>query len=280
MSAHTTLRVGGKADLFYVTETSGDLIKAIRLARSFGVPVTVIGEGSGVVVGDGGLEGIVVKSRSERIQIKPHRSLTDFFRKPGQKKVEVTIDGGVKASVAKKKLEEKGIETFDDLDEYAGSIAGMVREGLGKEYLKNMSVIDNHGGVKSIQHGKEMKDNVVIEATFLLTEGKKEKKKEKPSAAKRGHGFVVKVFEDLAKEEIEMLGYATNDPAYLIGEILNMKGFRMGRMRVAIQNQNTIENLGGGTAEEYVKLVEEIKNRAREAVGIELTEKVVRLGKF
>ena len=158
------------------------------------------------------------------------------------------MDGGVKAAVARKKLEEKGIKTFDDLDEYAGSIAGMVREGLGKEYLKNMSVIDKHGGVKSVQYGKETKDTVVIDATFLLTEGKKEKKTGNRNVIKRGHGFVGKVFEDLAKEETELLGYVTNDPAYLIGEILNMKGFRVGRMRVALQNQNTIENLGGGTA--------------------------------
>ena len=79
MSAHTTLKVGGEADLFYETETSGDLVKAVRLGRSFGVPVTVIGEGSGVVVGDKGIRGMVVKSSSERIQIRPQSELYGYF---------------------------------------------------------------------------------------------------------------------------------------------------------------------------------------------------------
>lgn len=285
MSAHTTLKVGGEADIFYVTESSGDLVKAVRLARSFGVPLTVIGEGSGVVVSDSGLRGVVVKSCSERIFIKPIRSIKDFFRKSEPKKAEVTIDGGVKMVVAIKKLCEKGVFGLEKLEGYAGSVAGAVKEGVGSEFLKKISVIDSHGGVKSMAPKKKIGDDIVTDATFVLSLENTQKikgkmKKHSLAVKKEGVGEIGKVFKNLAKADAEILGYPTDDPAYLIGEVLNLKGLRVGEMKISTKNSNTLINLGKAKADDYVKMVEEIKRRAREAVGIELEENVVRLGVF
>ena len=61
MARHTSLRVGGPADLLVSPETDAELALVARTAASAGVRVTVLGGGSNVLVGDGGVRGVVVK---------------------------------------------------------------------------------------------------------------------------------------------------------------------------------------------------------------------------
>src|SRR5688500_2109393 len=64
MSLHTTWRIGGPADLLLRAPTADDLIAAARWARDEGMPLTVIGSGSNLLVGDRGIRGLVVLART------------------------------------------------------------------------------------------------------------------------------------------------------------------------------------------------------------------------
>jgi len=275
MSAHTTLGVGGAAEIFYETETSADLVKAVRLSRSFNVPLTIIGNGSGVLVSDKGISGLVIKNSSERIQIKPLKNILDYFRKREIKKAEVIIDSGVSMDFALGKLYTLGLVGLEKYSLIAGSIGAMVSKGECKDLLRKISFIDEHGGVKSVGLDKRQEGSIVTDATFLLSYGKID---EKPKRKSRSGKSIKNVFENLLEDEQQALGYPTNDPGYIIGEILNMKGFKKGKMTIPADSCNEIENLGGGTALDCLNLIEEIKSRARESISIELVEKVVRLG--
>ena len=57
MSRHTTWRIGGPADFLVRAATPDDLIAAMRWARAERLPVHVIGGGSNLLVGDGGIRG-------------------------------------------------------------------------------------------------------------------------------------------------------------------------------------------------------------------------------
>ena len=56
MKKHTTFRIGGDADVF-VTPDISLIPEVIRLAKEHQIPVTVIGNGSNLLVGDGGIRG-------------------------------------------------------------------------------------------------------------------------------------------------------------------------------------------------------------------------------
>ena len=60
MAAHTTFRVGGPADLMYFPRSSAQLQGALAAARKAGVPALVIGNGSNLLVRDGGVRGLVI----------------------------------------------------------------------------------------------------------------------------------------------------------------------------------------------------------------------------
>jgi UDP-N-acetylenolpyruvoylglucosamine reductase len=218
---------------------------------------------------------LVIRNKSERIQIKPQKNIFGFLRKKDVKRVEVVIDSGVGMDKAIERLIVMGIVGLEKYRSFTGTVGAMVNNGEGKEYLKKVSILDEHGGVKSIGGDKKLGKNIVMDATYLLSFGEtnnlgNETEKRKPKG--------VRVFEDIFEDEQLALGYPTRDAGYIVGEILNMKGYKKGKMMISNLDQNYVINKGGGTANEFLEIVEEIKTRAREAIGIELVEKVVRLG--
>ena len=60
MSRHTTFRIGGPADL-YIAPKANQIAGVVKLCRQFGVPFLVIGNGSNLLVGDLGIEGVVLE---------------------------------------------------------------------------------------------------------------------------------------------------------------------------------------------------------------------------
>ncbi|MBR0368174.1 MAG: UDP-N-acetylmuramate dehydrogenase [Clostridia bacterium] len=60
MSRHTTFRVGGPADVMFLPESPEQAVGAIAAARAAGAPVMVIGNGSNLLVKDGGIRGLVI----------------------------------------------------------------------------------------------------------------------------------------------------------------------------------------------------------------------------
>ena len=60
MSRHTTFKVGGPADVLFLPESEEQLIQAIAIAKDAGIPCIVIGNGSNLVVRDGGIRGLVI----------------------------------------------------------------------------------------------------------------------------------------------------------------------------------------------------------------------------
>ena len=60
MWRHTTFRVGGPADVMFLPESPDQAVAAIEAAKAVGVPVMVIGNGSNLLVRDGGIRGLVI----------------------------------------------------------------------------------------------------------------------------------------------------------------------------------------------------------------------------
>jgi UDP-N-acetylmuramate dehydrogenase len=68
LSPLTTFKVGGPADWLVETRTSDEIVEALRFAHLHGVPVTLLGGGSNVLVGDRGVRGLVIRTRGGRIE--------------------------------------------------------------------------------------------------------------------------------------------------------------------------------------------------------------------
>ena len=60
MKKHTSFKIGGEADLFVLPKNGEEAEKAVKIAENCGLPVTVIGNGSNLLVSDYGIEGMVI----------------------------------------------------------------------------------------------------------------------------------------------------------------------------------------------------------------------------
>lgn len=61
MANHTTMKIGGPADLFIEPSSIENLAKAMELIRRYELKWRAIGRGSNLLVSDGGIEGVVIK---------------------------------------------------------------------------------------------------------------------------------------------------------------------------------------------------------------------------
>jgi UDP-N-acetylmuramate dehydrogenase len=77
LAGHTTMRVGGPADLFATVDDLPALVTLVQLARSRGIPHVVIGRGSDLVVSDAGFRGLVILCRAEACRIEDRRLTAD-----------------------------------------------------------------------------------------------------------------------------------------------------------------------------------------------------------
>ena len=60
LAAHTTMRVGGPADVFFLPDSAAQVCRALDVARELGLPALLMGNGSNLIVRDGGVRALVI----------------------------------------------------------------------------------------------------------------------------------------------------------------------------------------------------------------------------
>ena len=146
MKKYTTFRVGGNADILIKVKDVKELMHCIKVADKYYLPVTIIGNGSNILVKDSGISGLVIKIEFDKIEIDKQQEFAI-----------VTVGAGVKLMKLAQDLLNNGISGFEFASGIPGTIGGAVKMNAGA-------------------YGTEMKD--IIIATRCL-EIKKDNKQER-----------------------------------------------------------------------------------------------------
>ena len=131
MKKYTTFRVGGNADILIKVKDVKELMHSIKVADKYYLPVTIIGNGSNILVKDSGISGIVIKIEFDKIEIDKQEEYAI-----------VTVGAGVKLMKLAQDLLNSGISGFEFASGIPGTIGGAVKMNAGA-------------------YGKEMKDIIV-----------------------------------------------------------------------------------------------------------------------
>ena len=83
MDRHTTFRVGGPADFYFEPTKAEELAAILEIARACQLPVTILGNGSNIVVSDSGIRGLVISLGDQMAGIR--RSGDDLIVQAGAK---------------------------------------------------------------------------------------------------------------------------------------------------------------------------------------------------
>ena len=279
MKKHTTFKIGGPAECFIKIKTKEQLKEILVFAKENKIQITILGNGSNVLVLDGGIKGITLTIQIEYLDIKQNNE-----------KYQVYIGGGYKLAKLAQYLLKNGISGFEELSGIPGTIGGAVSMNAGahgkemKDIVQKIKCVDINGNEKEFLNEEAefgyrksiFKGNsyIVTEVELNLQKGNKNEIKEKmdeyakyrkekqpieyPSAGstfKRGKDYIT---------------------AKLIDEA-GLKGYSIGGAVVSTKHSGFIINKGNATAKDVLELEKYIKDTIEDKFGkkIELEIEVV-----
>lgn len=282
MSEHTWLSIGGPADVFLMPQDPLSIRNLMVVLKNEGVPFFTLGGGTNVLVRDGGIEGVVI-------------SLKNFRRmevlKEGDESAELFIEAGVSLQKYVNFCKERGYSGAEGLIGIPGTVGGAICGNAGsfgcemKDSVVSVAIMESSGRLdrykaEGLGFGYRRSDikgtDIVLSANVRLTRQEKEavtrrtdkffsEKKASQPISDRSAGCVFKNPQNTsAGRLIDEAGY---------------KGMRVGGIEVSTLHANFFINRGGGTASEYLALMERVSAGVREKFGIVLEPEIKVVGR-
>ncbi|MDQ3692507.1 MAG: UDP-N-acetylmuramate dehydrogenase [Chloroflexota bacterium] len=290
LSLHTTWRVGGPAEVLVRAPTVADLRAAVAWGVARGLPVTVLGGGSNLLVGDGGIRGLVILARTPGERAEGLVAAEDLGEA-----VRLRIAAQAPLSWTGRYAAERGWSGLDWGVGLPGTIGGATVNNAGahgteqKDHLDRVVVLNNATGdverrpaawleaayrhtiLKVTPHPRPW---TVVEVELVLPKGDSValvpladehadfRKQTQPTGACGGSTFA-------------------NPPGDFAGRLLEaagMKGYRVGGAAFSSKHSNWIVNDQHATAADIRELIATARERIRAEFGIELRQEVEEIG--
>ena len=277
MSRHTTLKLGGPADYLVFPRSAEEIRALFAEAGAYGMPVTVIGHGSNLLVLDGGIRGLVISVSKNMRSIR--REGNSLIAQAG------AMLGSVAAEAA-----EAGLAGLEFASGIPGTVGGAMTMNAGAYGGEMAQVVSRVNGITpegepvslsnaDMQFGYRTSavgwlNFVVTEAVFSLTPGEPEeirarmaelnaKRAEKQPLDQASAGSTFKRPE----------GYYA---AALIDQC-GLKGYAVGGAQVSLKHAGFLIN-NGGTSKDFVELMEKVQEIVGERAGVKLEPEIRILG--
>lgn len=279
MKKHTNFKIGGNADVFVIAKNIEEIKCVIKFSKENNIPLTILGNGSNVLVSDKGIRGIVLQIGLKEIKVEKHENAL------------IEVDAGAMLGALAQILLKQSISGFEFAAGIPGSIGGAIRMNAGayggemKDIVKNVTVLNEKGEINiltneeceiSYRHSRFTNSKeIIIKATLELPFGNEneikakmdeyaQSRKEKqplnlPSAGstfKRGADFIT---------------------AKLIDEC-GLKGYTSGNAQVSTLHAGFVVNLGNATAQDVLSVVSHVKQVVLEKTGKQIELEIELLG--
>ena len=285
----TTFRVGGPADWLFESRTSDEIVTALGLAAAAGVPVTMIGGGSNVLVSDAGVRGLVIRTRGGEI----HQSGEDRLAADAA----VSINGLVRWTINHGCA---GLEAWAGTPgSVGGAIVGNAHFG-GRpidELVTAVRLTSRDGVIADVPHGDlafaydrsrlQRSGEVLLSATFRVSRGEpgalRARARESLAFRKRTQPLDTHnagcVFQNPDPRR-DRVPDGVPPAAGALVDRAGLKGASIGGARVSPAHGNFIVNEGTATAGDIRRLIGHCREVVNERFGVELREEIVYLGEW
>ncbi len=263
MKKHTTFKIGGPAECLIKIENVENLKKILEFANTNKIPITIIGNGSNILVSDKGIKGITLMIKIEKIKIETNKE-----------KVRILLGSGEKLGKLSKIFLENEITGFEEFSGIPGTIGGAIRMNAGaygkemKDIVKKVTCIDYQGKEK-IFTNEEMnfkyRQSILKEQKYIITEVEIELQKgKKEEISKKMQEY------SKSRKEKQPLEYASAGSTFKRGEDFitakliddaGLKGYSIGGAEVSIKHSGFIINKKDATAKDVIKLTTYIQEQ-------------------
>ena len=280
MKNHTTFRVGGPADIF-LTPSAEELPAVLSVCREEQMPVTVIGNGSNLLVGDQGIRGMVIcigfGMRGIRVD--------------GEK---IFLEAGVTLAAAAQQAAKAGLTGLEFASGIPGTFGGAVVMNAGayggemKDVIVSVRVISEDGEILTLSKEEldlSYRHSVIPERGYLVIDGELLLTREKDPDQ------ITERMEELKKKRIEKqpLEYPSagstfkRPEGYFAGKLImdaGLRGFSVGGAAVSEKHCGFVINKGNATAADICALMDEVTRIVKEKYAVTLEPEVKKVGEF
>lgn len=279
MQKHTSIKIGGKADIFIKIETVEQLKHTLKIMKEKKYPFYVIGNGSNLLVKDGGIRGAVLKIAIKEMKMEETEDSVIF-----------EAGAGIPLIQLSQLALEKSVTGLEFACGIPGTLGGAIAMNAGaygcemKDIVYSSDYMDDKGNIKTIsnkEHEFEYRksifmqnEGIIISSILKLQKGTETEIKEKMEENKKAR---------IEKQPIDMPSAGSTFKrgtdfitAKLIDEC-GLKGYQIGGAKVSEKHAGFLINIGNATAEDMLELITYVKEQVKEKFGktIELEIKVI-----
>ncbi|AEH53503.1 UDP-N-acetylmuramate dehydrogenase [Heyndrickxia coagulans] len=277
LSKYTFTKTGGKADILIFPETYEEVQKTVRFASLNGVPYTILGNGSNLIIKDGGIRGIVL--------------ILTKLAKISHTGNDITAQCGAAIIDVSRYALKQNLTGLEFACGIPGSVGGALYMNAGayggeiKDVLKSALVLTKTGKMKrleksdlSFQYRKSSiaeNGEIALEGTFSLKPGDAQEIKAKMDE-------LTSLRESKQPLEYPSCGSVfKRPPGYFAGKLIQdsgLQGKRIGGVEVSTKHAGFMVNVGGGTATDYMNLIKFVQKTVKEKFGVDLETEVKIIG--
>ncbi|QHS24599.1 UDP-N-acetylmuramate dehydrogenase [Virgibacillus sp. MSP4-1] len=277
LKKHMYTRLGGKADFFVTPASIDEVQQIVRLANKEEVPFTLLGNGSNLIIHDGGIRGIVMSLKR-----------FDSIRREGNR---IIAESGARIIDASRKALDEELTGLEFACGIPGTVGGALFMNAGayggevKDCLRHAVVVNREGEMLTLSADEldlgyrtsniPDKGYIVLEATFDLTPGNFDE--------------IKAVMDDLThkRESKQPLEYPScgsvfkRPPGYFAGKLIQDSGLQgkgFGGAEVSTKHAGFIVNKDNASTSDYIKVIKMVQDTVKEKFGVELEREVKILG--
>lgn len=291
MKKHTTFRIGGPAD-YYAEPDMSRISKLIEIAKACDMPVTVIGNGSNLLVGDKGIRGLVIGIGKGLSEIEVTEAVAQDFTVQDNCHIITAGAGAILAAVAAK-ASEAALSGLEFASGIPGSVGGAVVMNAGayggeiKDVLIDATVLTAEGVLKTVTRDEldlsyrhsivQEKGYIVLSARFRLTPKPKDEIKSYMAELRTKR---------VQKQPLEYpsAGSTFKRPeGYFAGKLImdaGLRGYSVGDAQVSQKHCGFVVNKGEATAADVLTLIKDVQETVLKQFGVKLEPEVKMIGEF
>ena len=280
LARHTTMKIGGPADLFIEPTSIEGLKKTMQLVQKYRVNWRAIGRGSNLLVSDQGIEGVVIKLGNNLKDMKLDGT-------------QLTVGAGYSIVALAVLISKKGLSGLEFASGVPGSVGGAVYMNAGahgsdiSKILTDAHILFEDGSLQWLTNDEmefsyrtsvlqKKRPGIVVEARFQLTEGDKEQ----IVAVMQKNKDYRKVTQPY---DSPCAGSIFRNPLpHFAGKLIEeagLKGFQIGGAQISEMHGNFIVNAGNAKSFDVLQLIEYVKKTIMEKYNIQMETEVEIIGK-
>lgn len=274
LSAHTSFRIGGPAEVMACPRTEAELTAVLAACKARGIRHQILGGGTNILAPDEGLPGVVISTRG-----------LDGLRMTGEN--QISAGAGVPLARLAVFAQQHGLAGLEFAHGIPGTVGGglymnagayggeLVQVAVAADFLTpegELRRFDAPAMALGYRHSAFMAlEGVIVSGTFRLTPGDpaeiRARMRELMEKRKASQPLELPSAGSTFKRPVG--GYA----AALIQEA-GLKGFRVGDAAVSEKHSGFVVNLGRATSADVLELIAQVQERVKANSGIELEPEV------